>query len=286
MVTAKICGDDSILAYLGAVGNIVSRSKYRISDIYEIRLRANSKIALETVRGRFLLDKTVSCEELAECIKSFCNYSLHSFEKEFKEGYVTLKGGHRAGFCGTAIIKNGKFEGVKDISSINIRVAREIKGAGDYLRPVVFGEDFKGLLICGRPMSGKTTVLRDLCRIIGDRHKLAVIDSRGEIAAVYGGIPQNDVGVFTDVLNGYEKAEGIEIATKTLSPEYIACDEVTGCTDYIKMCLNSGVKMIFTLHCGTLKQGKNSEIVKTGAVSHITFLSGKMGQPAETAVIE
>lgn len=286
MVTAKICGDDSILAYLGTIGNVVSRSKFRISDIYEIRLRVGRPIALETVRGRFLIERIVSCEEIAECIKSFCNYSLHSFEKELKEGYITLKGGHRAGFCGSAITKNGKFEGVKDISSINIRVAREIKDSGDFLRTVVFEENFKGLLICGRPMSGKTTVLRDLCRIIGDRHKLAVIDSRGEIAAVYGGVPQNDVGMFTDVLNGYEKAEGIEIATKTLSPEYIACDEVTGCSDCIKLCLNSGVKMIFTLHCGSMKQGKNSDIAKTGAVSHITFLNGKIGQPAETAVIE
>lgn len=286
MVTAKICGEEGVLSYLGTVGSVISRSKYRVSDIYEIRLRAGQRVALETARGRAVIDKTVSAEEMGECIKCFCNYSLHSFEKEMKEGFVTLKGGHRAGFCGTAVVRNGVFEGVKDISSINIRVAREIIGAGDFLESAVFAEDFKGLLICGKPMSGKTTVLRDLCRIIGDRHKLAVVDGRGEIAAVYGGVPQNDVGAYTDVLNGYGRAEGIEIATRTLSPEYIACDEITGFESCAKLCLNSGVKMIFTLHCGSMEQAKESEIVKTGAISHIAFLGGKIGQITERLAVK
>ncbi|MBD5117250.1 MAG: hypothetical protein HDT48_07075 [Ruminococcaceae bacterium] len=285
MVTAKICGEDGVLSYLGTVGGAISRSKYRISDIYEIRLRAGQRVVLETARGRAVIDRTVSAEEIGECIKCFCNYSLHSFEKELKEGFITLKGGHRAGFCGTAVIKNGAFEGIKDISSINIRVAREIIGAGDFLRSVVFDEDFNGLLICGRPMSGKTTVLRDLCRIIGDKYKLALVDERGEIAAVYGGVPQNNVGAYTDVLNGYGKAEGIDIATKTLSPEYIACDEITGFESCAKLCLNSGVKMIFTLHCGSIERAKETEIVKTGAISHIAFLGGKIGQITERLAV-
>lgn len=102
---------------------------------------------------------------------------------------------------------------------------------------------------------------------------------------MYGGVPQNNVGVFTDVLNGYGKAEGVEIATRVLSPEYIACDEITGFDDCIRLCLNSGVKMIFTLHCGTLEQAKNTEAVKSGAISHIAFIGGKIGQITETAVI-
>lgn len=286
MVTAKIGGDSSVLSYLGGIGETVSRSGYKISDIYEIRIRAGRNVVLETAAGRAVIGKTVGVNEIADCIKGFCDYSLHSFEKELKEGFITLRGGHRAGFCGTAVIKNGVLEGLKDISGINIRIAREVTGIGEPLRSAVLDDNFKGLLICGRPMSGKTTVLRDLCRIIGDRRKLAVIDGRGEIAAVYCGIPQKNVGTFTDVLNGYGKAEGIEIATRTLSPEYIACDEITGCEDSVKLCLNSGVKMIFTLHCGSIEQAKNSDAVKYGAVSHIAFLGGNIGQITELAVIK
>lgn len=281
MVSAKVACND-VLSYLGSLGTVIARSKYRAADICEVRLRAGRPIALETFRERFVLDKTVSQQEINECFKSFCNYSIHSYEKEIKSGYITLRGGHRASFCGTAVIKDGKLEGIKDISGINLRIAREITGCGEKLSEMVFSEDFKGLIIAGKPFSGKTTVLRDLCRIIGNRSKLSVIDSRGEIGAVHCGVPQNDVGIFTDILNGYGKSEGMEIATRTLSPEYIACDEITGEADSVKKCLNCGVKMIFTLHCGTLEQAEQNEIVKTGAINRIVFLGGRLGQVTET----
>lgn len=278
MITAEVNDNKGVLSYLGALGTVIAKSKYRLGDICEIRLRAGQPIALETIKGRFILEKTVNIQEIAECIKVFCNYSIHSYEKELKSGYITLKGGHRAGFCGTAVMKDDKLEGIKDVSSINLRIAREIIGCGEVLKNVVYSESFTGLLIAGRPMSSKTTILRDLCRIIGEKNKIAVVDTRGEIAAVYGGVPQNNIGIFSDILNSYEKSEGIEIATRTLSPEYIACDEITGEESSIKQCFNCGVKMIFTLHCGTINQAKNSAVVKTGGISHIAFLGGKLGQ--------
>ena len=286
MVTAKICGTDSVLSYLGTLGTAISRSRYHISDICEIRLRTGQPIVLETTRGRFPLDRKVTSEEIADCIKSFCHYSLHSYERELREGYITLKGGHRAGFCGTAVLHNDHIDTIKNISSINIRIAREIVGTADSLEQTVFSEDFRGLLIVGKPMSGKTTVLRDLCRIIGSKHKLAVIDTRSEIAAAYNGAPQNDIGAYTDVLNGYPRSEGIEIALRTLSPEYIACDEITGETDFTALSLNSGVKLIFTAHCGDMEQAQSNPIVKSGAISHIAFLGGKLGQITERLVVK
>ena len=286
MVQAKICGSDSVLTYLGTIGTAISRSRYHISDICEIRIRSGQPIVLETVHGRFPLDRKASTEEIADCIKSFCHYSLHSYERELREGYITLKGGHRAGFCGSAVLHDDHIDTVKNISSINIRIAREIVGTADPLEKTVFSENFQGLLIAGRPMSGKTTVLRDLCRIIGSKHKLAVIDTRSEIAAVYNGTPQNDIGIFTDVLNGYPRSEGIEIATRTISPEYIACDEITGETNFTNLCLNSGVKLIFTAHCGSIKQAESTPLAKSGAISHIAFLGGKPGQITERLVIK
>ena len=241
---------------------------------------------LETLRGRFPLDRKATSEEIADCMKSFCHYSIHSYERELREGFITLKGGHRAGFCGSAVLHGNRIDTVKNISSINIRIAREIPGTAEPLEQTVFSDNFRGLLIAGRPMSGKTTVLRDLCRIIGSKHKLSVIDTRSEIAAAYNGTPQNDIGVYTDILNGYPRSEGIEIATRTLSPEYIACDEITGEADFTSLCLNSGVKLIFTAHCGTVKQARSTPIVKSGAISHIAFLGGKPGQITERQVIE
>lgn len=286
MIQAKICGSDSVLTYLGTLGTAISRSRYHISDICEIRIRSGQPIVLETTHGRFPLDRKASSEEIADCIKSFCHYSLHSYERELREGYITLRGGHRAGFCGSAVLHDECMDTIKNISSINIRIAREMLGTADPLEQTVFSESFQGLLIAGKPMSGKTTVLRDLCRIIGSKHKLAVIDTRSEIAAAYNGAPQNDVGAYTDVLNGYPRREGIEIAVRTLSPEYIACDEITGESDLAALCLNSGVKLIFTAHCGSVKQAENTPIVKSGAISHIAFLGGKPGQITERLVIK
>lgn len=281
MITATVNENNGVLAYLGQIGTAIARSKYSMKDICEIRLRSGQAIALETVKGRFSLERVVTPQDISECVKTFCNYSLHSYEKELKKGYITLKGGHRAGFCGTAVMRDNKLEGIKDISSINLRIAREIIGCAEPLREIVYKTDFKGLLIAGKPMSSKTTILRDLCRIIGSSNKLCVIDTRGELGAVFCGVPQNDTGRFTDILNGYEKQEGIEIATRTLSPEYIACDEITGEENSIKLCISSGVKVIFTLHCGTMEQARESSIVKTGAISHIVFLGGKLGQITE-----
>ena len=285
MVQAKICGTDSVLSYLGTLGTVISRSRYHMSDVCEIRLRAGQPIVLETTRGRFPLDRKSTSEEIADCIKNFCHYSLHSYERELREGYITLKGGHRAGFCGSAVLRGDRIDTIKNISSINIRIAREITGTAESLEQTVFDADFRGLLIAGKPMSGKTTVLRDLCRIIGNNRKLAVIDTRSEIAASYNGTPQNDIGANTDVLNGYPRREGIEIAVRTLSPEYIACDEITGEPDFASLCLSSGVKLIFTSHCGTVKQARNSPIAQSGAISHIAFLGGKPGQITERLVI-
>ena len=286
MVNAKICGTDSVLTYLGALGTIISRSKYHMSDICEIRLRSGQPIVLETLHGRFPLDRKVTAEEISDCIKSFCHYSLHSYERELREGYITLKGGHRAGFCGSAVLHNERIDTIKNISSINIRIAREIKGAADPLEQTVFSENFRGLLIAGRPMSGKTTVLRDLCRIIGSRHKLAVIYTRSEIAAAYNGQPQNDIGIYTDVLNGYPRSEGMEIAIRTLSPEYIACDEITGESDFAALSLNSGVKLIFTAHWVDMDQARNTPLAKSGAISHIVLLGGRLGQITERLVLK
>lgn len=248
------------------------------SEGTEIRIRAGKQIAVETVSGRYICGtRRVTTKEIYDCIKCFCDYSIHSCQRELSEGWITLKGGHRAGFTGTAYIKDGIIETIKEISSINVRIAREHKGISDFLYSMTANNDnFKGLIISGPPLSGKTTFLRDYCRNLGTAHKTSLIDERGEIAASYMGIPQNDVGFNTDVLNCFTKNEGTQQALRVLSPEYIVCDEVCRDTEAILKCTGNGVKTVVTVHCGNISEANNNETIKmlidSGTVNYIAFL--------------
>lgn len=239
----------------------------------EVRLRSGQPVTVEYDKGRFVsASGKITPAQLSRYMQALCSYSVHSCEQQLRDGCITLKGGHRAGFCGTAVIKNGRLETVKDISSINIRIAREHIGCGEECARIVYSDGFKGLLIAGAPLSGKTTMLRDLCRIVSASHKLSVVDSRGELAAAYNGTPQLDIGANTDVLNGYEKAQGILLAIRVLSPEYVACDEITGEQETIAACLHYGVKPLITAHCGDLSEALQMPAVKSGAISHVVML--------------
>ena len=239
----------------------------------EVRLRSGQPVTVEYDRGRLVsAGGKVMPAQLARYMQALCSYSVHSCEQQLRDGCITLKGGHRVGFCGTAVLKDGRLDTVKDISSINIRIAREHIGCGDECARLVYSDGFKGLLIAGAPLSGKTTMLRDVCRIISANHKLSAVDSRGELAASYNGKSQLNIGANTDVLNGYEKAQGILLAVRVLSPEYVACDEITGEQDAVAACLHYGVKPLITAHCGNIAEALEMPVVKSGAVSHVVML--------------
>jgi stage III sporulation protein AA len=195
----------------------------------------------------------VTVNDLKFTFESVCQFSVHSFKREIASGFVTVAGGHRAGFCGTAVSgNNDEIETVKNISGINFRIARQIKGAGDELYKWVYANapNIPSVLICGSPASGKTTLLRDLARQLGNRLKTSVIDERGEISAVWSGIPGNDPGAFTDILDGYPKAAGIETAVRVMSPQVIICDEIGDAGDIsaVSYAKNSGCAVVAAIH--------------------------------------
>ncbi len=224
-------------------------------EIAEIRLRAGRRASVVTVSGRCSpCSEVLSREDIEGCFQELCRHSVHSFAREIAEGCITLPGGHRAGFCGTAVIKNDTIDTLRDISCVNIRIARQIKGCADELFRTAFSEGLRSLLLAGAPLSGKTTILRDLARLLGEEHRVALIDSRSELAAVYRGTPSLDIGENTDVLCGYPKYEGIMTALRTLSPEVIICDEIGGDADAVKQCMHCGVKLIASAHAGSLKE--------------------------------
>ena len=244
----------------------------------EIRLRTGRPVIVETPDERHICrDTLASPDELRACIKYFCDYSLYSAEREIADGRITLKGGHRAGFTGTAVIKGSEVTAIKDISSINLRIAAEHKGIAEKLMSLtVFERDMKGLLLLGAPMSAKTTMLRDYARLLSAFAKTSVIDENGEIAAVYKGVPQNDIGLNCDVLDMFTKTEGILRAIRLLSPEYIVCDEVGAEYKTLADCAGKGVKLILSVHCGSMEEAAENRavcaLIDAGAVNYCALL--------------
>lgn len=253
------------------------------SDIAEIRLRAGKPSVLVDIYGNMkLCSDNLSVDDINECFSEICRYSLHSFQGEIAQGFVTLDGGHRVGICGT-VVKNGSDIGfIKNVSGLNIRFAREIVGCADELYNRLFAVEPCSLLLGGKPLSGKTTVLRDLARRLGSNHRVTIIDSRNEIAACVGGIPTLDVGLNTDVLCGCGKAEGIMIALRSMSPEFIICDETAHDENAIEEALFCGVKVIVSVHTSNIEDLKK-RYKGTTLLKNFDYLAvlGKRGKIAE-----
>ncbi len=223
-----------------------------ISGIAEIRLRAGRPAVYVDLRGGMkICSERLTVEDIADYFAEICRFSVHSYQEEIAGGYVTLDGGHRVGICGTAVRENGRISFLKDISGLNIRVAHAVNGCSDGILDRV-GEC--SMLIAGKPMSGKTTILRDLARRLGEQRRVTVIDSRGEIAAAVHGLPSFDVGLNTDVLSGFEKSEGIMMALRSLSPEFIICDEIAHDEKAVEQALFCGVKIIASVHAGSAEE--------------------------------
>lgn len=228
-----------------------------LSQIAEIRLRAGRPSVAVNVFGEMkTCSAAFTAEEIKDCFAEICRYSVYSFEEDISRGFVTLDGGHRVGISGTAVTKNGKIMSLKDISGLNIRIAHQVRGCADELYERVFSKGLRSLLLAGKPLSGKTTVLRDLARRFGERHRVVLIDSRNELSASVRGTPTLDIGLNTDALCGVEKSEGIMLALRSLSPEVVICDEIGDDGAAVEQAMFCGVKMIASAHAGSIEELK------------------------------
>ena len=194
----------------------------------EIRLRCGQQVLLKEEGKIRLLEERVSAVEIRETVSLLSAYSLYAFEEELKQGYLTIEGGHRIGFCGKTVMEDGKIRTLKQINALNIRIAREQKGWGERILPELMEDErFYHTLIVSPPGCGKTTLLRDVVRCLSERLLMVgVVDERGEIAPLRDGMPQMDVGKCTDVLEGCPKAKGMVLLLRSMSPDIIAVDEL------------------------------------------------------------
>lgn len=212
-------------------------------------------------------------EDTARLLDLLSGHSLYAFEEELKRGYITVRGGHRIGIAGRTVLDQGSVRQIRDVASFNIRLAREVKGAGVKLLPLIADRKWHTVhhtLIISAPQRGKTTLARDLSRLIshGDwsalgvtwkARKVAIVDERSELAACVRGVPSFDVGPRTDVLDGCPKAEGMMMMIRSMSPEVIVVDEIGRAEDAeaIEEAMHAGIRVIATAHGNGL-----SDIVK------------------------
>ncbi len=227
----------------------------------EIRLRQGRAATVVVGRGEYGLPldnrELVTDQTIQYVMNCATEYSAYSVANYIAEGFLTVKGGHRIGICGTAVMDHGSIVTLKDISSLSIRIARPIQHIADALTARL-NEMQASTLIIGPPGSGKTTFLRDTVRLLSDLYdqRVCVIDERCEIAAVRKGEPQLPVGRRTDVLSGCPKAKGIELCLRTMNPQWVAVDEITRPEDVEQISHASycGVRLLATAHADSIEE--------------------------------
>lgn len=266
---------DTAIAFLpDEIKNLLKNVNAEIrSGAYEIRIRTGKCIVIESAVGTYFVGENritgifsddlykVSTGLMKDSFNRLCGFSVYSHLDTISKCFVTLPSGHRVGICGTAVTENGKVSTIRDISSLNIRIAGEYKGCADEILSCAFGNKIRNVIIAGPPSSGKTTLLRDIARQIssgkfGEYYKVSVVDERCEISPVSDGMCLCDLGPNTDVLSSFGKAEGIMCALRALSPRLIVCDEI-GTEDEceaIKSALNSGVSFALSIHASSKEE--------------------------------
>lgn len=248
------------------VRNIIVENRISFQNIQEIRLRIGKPFIVVSDNRECVVDKIINKEMFFETLEYISNYSLYAYENELKQGFITVEGGHRVGMAGQVVIENGKVKNLKQIASMNIRIAHEIPNCADIIFPYIVKEGtICHTLIISPPRCGKTTLLRDIIRQVSDGNDwvkgctVGVVDERSELGGCYMGIPQNNLGIRTDVLDCCPKAEGMLMLIRAMSPQVIAVDEIGSYEDVhaLEYAMHCGCKMIATVH------GRSMEEIRT-----------------------
>lgn len=246
-----------------SIRSILLENEIPYEKLQEIRLRVGKPLIIISDNMEWVLQKIVKKEELQETLEYISNYSLYAFENELRQGFITIEGGHRVGMAGQVLVENGRVKNLKQISSLNIRISHEVLHCADSVLPyIVHNRQICHTLIISPPRCGKTTLLRDLIRQISDGNArvkgctVGVVDERSELAGCYQGVPQNQMGIRTDVLDGCPKAEGMLMLIRSMAPQVIAVDEIGALEEVqaMKYAMHCGCKLIATVHGESMEE--------------------------------
>lgn len=228
----------------------------------EIRLRVGYPMSITLPEGEMYLPGSpiITPNDLYSVLEIATKASAHTALERVRQGFVTVQGGHRLGLCGSVVCKDGSIHNMRCISSLNIRIARQIPGIGDELLRVIRAQkSAPSVLVLAPPGAGKTTLLRDLIRglssgVGGTPLRVGVADERGELGAMWDGVPQLDLGPHTDILDGCSKAEGLMMLLRGMNPQVLAMDEITAPEDVdaLQTAAGCGVSLFATAHAGSM----------------------------------
>ncbi|KRE98312.1 stage III sporulation protein AA [Paenibacillus sp. Soil766] len=288
------------------------------ASVEEIRVRESrpleiswaDRYAFISERGQMITQEALAykpsrqdCQLLLEILT---NHSLYTFEEELRRGYITVSGGHRVGLAGRTILDQGQVKQIRDVSSFNIRIAREIQGVGQEILPHLVDQSMGNIhhtLIISPPQQGKTTLIRDLARLIsrgewGARNsflsgkKVGIVDERSELAACVKGVPRFDLGPRTDVLDGCPKAEGMMMMIRSLSPEVLIVDEIGRCEDAeaIHEAVHTGIRVLATAHGASYEDVRGRpvlrELMEAGVFMKYVILQRRKGASASFRILD
>ncbi len=221
----------------------------RADELTEIRIRLGQPASLTAGGNNRVLDFRATAADMGECVARLCRGSVYAHSDTIREGYIRGQNGWRIGVCGIVSDDGGN---LREITSLNIRIPHAIRGVCEsLLKRCLAGNRLASMLVYSPPGEGKTTLLRDLAsRLASDySRRVALLDTRGELY-----MAEMFRDGLCDVLTGYPRAKGIEIATRTLSPQVIVCDELGDAEEAraILAAQNTGVPMIASAHASQL----------------------------------